>query len=292
MDFGQRINEARNTQDASLNTYNNYQRQADDAQGKLSGHLDRHKAFRDIYNEARGQFMNTGEINDARKTYNEARDAVDRIGSTINNLPASITQQFGGTGLNEAQRQRAMQHQLQELNPTMDHVTSNFNNASETYNNLLGRAMQEAQFAATGRSQDQQNITSNLQNLFGTLLGQSNAAYSRYQGDRDATAAQYGARDDWNYKQQALEFERWKANQSMALERWKEQQANARAAADRSANIGLQKYLGSLQSTNQASSQNNNNLERDLAKIYREAQEKANKRNKGGWQDVGPWLGR
>lgn len=291
MDFGQRINEARNTQDASLNTYNNYQRQADDAQGKLSRHLDRHKAFRDIYNEARGQFMNTGEINDARKTYNEARDAVDRIGSTINNLPASITQQFGGTGLNEAQRQRAMQHQLQELNPTMDHVTRNFNNASETYNNLLGRAMQEAQFAATGRSQDQQNITSNLQNLFGTLLGQSNAAYSRYQGDRDATAAQYGARDDWNYKQQALEFERWKANQSMALERWKEQQANARAAADRSANIGLQKYLGSLQSTNQASSQNNN-LERDLAKIYREAQEKANKRNKGGWQDVGPWLGR
>ena len=70
-------------------------------------------------------------------------------------------------------------------------------------------------------------------------------------------AAQYGARDDWNLRQQAME-----------LERWKEQQANARAAADRNAQFGLQKYLMDRQEAS-ASAQ------RELERQMKERQQKA-----------------
>lgn len=232
MDFGQRINEATNTKNTSYNTYNQYQQQADAAKGTFDQELAKRQNFGDIYNNARNQYMNTDEINKARGTFNEARDAVDKIGATINNLPASIRQQFGGTGLTEAQRQRALQHQMGAMQDTADHYSKNYANASQDYNTLMSRALQEAQFAATGQYQGQQDAINTLQNVWATLLGQRNTAYSQYQGDRDALAAQYGARDDWNLRQQAME-----------LERWKEQQANARAAADRNAQFSLQKYL-------------------------------------------------
>lgn len=230
MDFGQRINEATNTKNTSYNTYNQYQQQADAAKGTFDQELAKRQSFGDIYNNARNQYMNTGEINTARNTFNEARDAVDKIGATINNLPASIRQQFGGTGLTEAQRQRALQHQMGAMQDTADHYSRNYANASQDYNSLMSRALQEAQFAATGQYQGQQDAINTLQNAWATLLGQRNTAYGQYQSDRDALAAQYGARDDWNFRQQAME-----------LGRWKEQQANARAAR-----YDLKKYLAGL----------------------------------------------
>lgn len=255
MDFGQRINEAAGTRDRSYNTYNQYQQQADAAKTKFDQQFNNRQNFGDIYNSARNQYMNTDEINKARGTFNEARDAVDKIGATINNLPASIRQQFGGTGLTEAQRQRALQHQMGAMQDTADHYSKNYANASQDYNTLMSRALQEAQFAATGQYQGQQDAINTLQNAWSTLLGQRNAAYGEYQKDRDALAAQYGARDDWNLRQQAME-----------LERWKEQQANARAAADRNAQFGLQKYLMDRQ---EQSKNADRAFQRELAKQER-----------------------
>lgn len=255
MDFGQRINEATNTKNTSYNTYNQYQQQADAAKGTFDQELAKRQSFGDIYNNARNQYMNTGEINTARNTFNEARDAVDKIGATINNLPASIRQQFGGTGLTEAQRQRALQHQMGAMQDTADHYSRNYANASQDYNSLMSRALQEAQFAATGQYQGQQDAINTLQNAWATLLGQRNTAYGQYQSDRDALAAQYGARDDWNLRQQAME-----------LERWKEQQANARAAADRNAQFSLQKYLMDRQEQSKGADRA---FQRELAKQER-----------------------
>lgn len=232
MDFGQRINEATNTQNASYNKYNEYQQQADASKGKYDTAFDQRRNFGDIYSGARDQYMNTEDMNAARNTFNEARNAVDQIGSTINSLPASIRQQYGGTGLTEAQRQRALQHQMGAMQETADHYSRNYANASQDYNSLLSRAMQEAQFAASGEYQAQQDSLNALQSAWANLLGQRNTAYSQYQGDRAATAQQYGARDQWNLSQQQME-----------LERWKEQQATARANAQNAAQFGLQKYL-------------------------------------------------
>ena len=236
MDFDGRISNAQNTSNASMNTYNQYAQQADQAGNKFNTAFDDRQNYGDIYQQARDQYYNTDEINTARDTYQNARGAVDQLNTTINKLPESIRQQFGGTGLTEAQRQRALSDQYSQNANTYNMLNTNYSNASADYNDLANRAMQEVQNVAGGNYQSQEDAINALQSAWSTLLGQRNTAYSQNQTDRGLLADQYGARDSYNLSQQQLE-----------LERWKEQQANARAAADRAAKMDLQKYLTASQ---------------------------------------------
>lgn len=232
MDFGQRIQEAQNASNTSMNSYNQYAQEAAAAGGKYDTAFDTRQNYGDIYQQARDKYMNTDEINAARGTYQGARDAVDQMNTTINKLPESIRQQYGGTGLTEAQRARAMGDQYEQNANTMNYLGTNYNNASADYNELVNRGMQETQNVAGGNYQSQEDALGALQQVWSTLLGQKNTAYSQNQGDRGLLADQYGARDQYNLSQEQL-----------ALERWKEEQANARAAADRANQMNLQKYL-------------------------------------------------
>lgn len=232
MDFGQRISDAQGNVNTSKNTYNEYAKQAQQAGGKFDDAFDSRQNYGDIYGQARDQYYNTDEINAARDTYQTARGAVDQLNTTITKLPESIRQQYGGTGLTEAQRQRALGDQYSQNANTYNMLNTNYSNASADYNDLAARAMQEVQNVAGGNYQSQEDAINSLQNAWNTLLGQRNTAYSQNQTDRGLLGEQYGARDQYNLSQQQLE-----------LERWKEQQANARAAADRASQMDLQKYL-------------------------------------------------
>lgn len=232
MDFGQRIQDAQNASNTSMNSYNQYAQQAGQANTKYNQAFDNRQNYGDIYQQARDQYMNTDEINAARGTYQGARDAVDQMNTTINKLPESIRQQYGGTGLTEAQRARAMGDQYSQMANTQNYLNTNYANASSDYNDLANRSMQEVMNVAGGNYQSQEDALGALQSAWATLLGQQNTAYSQNQTDRGLLGEQYGARDNWNLSQQQLE-----------LERWKEQQANARAAADRANAMNLQKYL-------------------------------------------------
>lgn len=234
MDFGQRIQDAQNASNTSMNSYNQYAQQAGQANTKYNQAFDNRQNYGDIYQQARDQYMNTDEINAARGTYQGARDAVDQMNTTINKLPESIRQQYGGTGLTEAQRARAMGDQYSQMANTQNYLNTNYANASADYNDLANRSMQEVMNVAGGNYQSQEDALGALQSAWATLLNQQNTAYSQNQGDRGLLADQYGARDSWNLSQQQME-----------LERWKEQQANARAAADRANAMNLQKYLTS-----------------------------------------------
>lgn len=232
MDFGQRISEAQGNVNTSKNTYNEYAKQAAQSGAKFDDAFDNRQGYGDIYQQARDQYYNTDEINAARDTYQNARSAVDQLNTTINKMPESIRQQYGGTGLTEAQRQRAMSDQYSQNANTYNMLNTNYQNASADYTDLANRALQEVFNVAGGNYQSQEDALNTLQSAWQTLLGQRNTAYSQNQTDRGLLADQYGARDSWNLSQQQLE-----------LERWKEQQANARAAADRAAQMDLQKYL-------------------------------------------------
>lgn len=232
MDFGQRISEAQGNVNTSKKTYNEYAKQAQQAGGKFDDAFDSRQNYGDIYGQARDQYYNTDEINAARDTYQNARGAVDQLNTTINKMPESIRQQYGGTGLTEAQRQRALADQYSQNANTYNMLNTNYSNASADYNDLAARAMQEVQNVAGGNYQSQEDALNSLQSAWNTLLGQRNTSYSQNQTDRGLLGEQYGARDQYNLSQQQLE-----------LERWKEQQANARAAADRAAQMDLQKYL-------------------------------------------------
>lgn len=242
MDFDNRINNAQSQANASYQTYNQYQQQADDAYNKFNTQFDNRQNYGDIYGAARDQYYNTDEINAARNQYQTARDAVDQLNTTISRLPESIRQQYGGTGLTEAQRQRALQSQYSANSNTYNMLNTNYQNAMQDYNDLANRAMQEVQNVAAGNYQSQEDALNSLQNAWATLLSQRNTAYQQNQTDRGLLADQYGARDDWQL-----------AQDQMALQRWQEEQANARAAADRALqerlsaqDMNLYKYLGDL----------------------------------------------
>ncbi len=232
MDYGQRIADAQNASNSSMQTYNQYGQQADAAGTKYNGAFDDRQGYGDIYQQARDQYMNTDEINAARGVYQNARGAVDQMNTTLNKLPESIRQQYGGTGLTEAQRARAMGDQQSQMSNTYNMLNTNYQNASADYNDMSNRALQEVFNVAGGNYQSQEDALGALQSAWSTLLNQRNTAYGQNQTDRGMLADVFGARDDWNYKQQMME-----------LERWKEQQANARAAADRANAMNLQKYL-------------------------------------------------
>lgn len=234
MDFEGRIARAQNDVNTSRNTYNQYQQQADQAGNKFNAGLDKYqgRSFGDIYNQARGQYFDTPEMRKAQGAYQEARDAVNQMNTTINKLPETIRQQFGGTTMTAAQRERALGDRRAAMGNTLNLLSTNYQNASDDYNRLSDRGLKEAMFTAQGDDARDWNVVNALQNAWQTLLGQRNTAYSQNQQDRGLLADQYGARDKWQL-----------AQDQMALERWKEQQANARAAADRATNYALQKYL-------------------------------------------------
>ena len=234
MDFEGRIARAQNDVNTSRNTYNQYQQQADQAGNKFNAGLDKYqgRSFGDIYKQARGQYFDTPEMQKAQGAYQEARDAVNQMNTTINKLPETIRQQFGGTTMTAAQRERALGDQRAAMGNTLNLLSTNYQNASDDYNRLSDRGLKEAMFTAQGDDARDWNVVNALQNAWQTLLGQRNTTYSQNQQDRELLADQYGARDKWQL-----------AQDQMALERWKEQQANARAAADRATNYALQKYL-------------------------------------------------
>lgn len=234
MDFGGRIAQAQNSVNRSNDAFNTYQQKADAAENKFNQGMDNYqrKNFGDIYRQARDEFANTDEIKKARGLYSSARDAVNQLSTVINNLPESIRQQFGGTSMSEAQRARALGQQYDSLGRTQNMLNTNYQNAANDYNQLADRGLKEAMAVAQGNDSREWNALNALQNAFSTLLGQRNTAYSQNQTDRDLLAKQYSARDTW----ESNELDR-------ALARWKVQQENARAAADRAAQFGLQKYL-------------------------------------------------
>lgn len=232
MDFDQRIGDARNASNQSMQTYNQYQQEANAAGGRFDSAMDNRQGYGDIYADTRNQYYNTDEINSARGSYQEARNAMDAMNTTMNNLPASVRQQYGGTGLTEAQRSRALSSQYQSMAPTQNMLSTNYSNMAADYQDLAGRAMQETQHVAGGRYQSQQDELSALQNMYATLLGQRNTAYGQNQSDRGLLATEYGARDAENLSRDELAFKRWAVEQE-----------NARSAADRN----MQSYIAQMQ---------------------------------------------
>jgi len=232
MNFEQRIGEATTTKDKSYKTYEQYYNDSNKAKTNYDTDIKNRKDYGSIYDEARNKYLNSDEVKAAKGTYENSRNAIDQINTTMNKLPESISQQYGGTGLTEAQRSRAMGQQQQQMGNTYNYLNSNYQNATSDYQTLANRAMQETQNVAGGNYQSQQDKLNALQDAWKTLLNQSTSSYSQYQQDNASRNSIYSEQDNYNFNQQQL-----------ALERWKEEQANARAAADRNAELNLKKYL-------------------------------------------------
>lgn len=235
MDYGTRLADINSQIGQAQSNYNTVNDQAGGAYNQFNDALGNVKSYGDIYGQARDKAYGEFGVNDARDANLNARNAVDQMNTTINRLPESIRQQYGGTGLTEAQRQRAMQSQYSDLYNTYNMLNTNYQNTSSEYQNLLNQAMAQTSEVAGMSNDNQWRNVGALQNAWSTLLGQSNEAYNRILNNRGQLNDVYG---------QKMADEQTAAE--LAFNRWKVEQENARAAADRNATLSLQKYLAGL----------------------------------------------
>lgn len=236
MDFGNRISEAQGSVNASKNTYNEYAQQAGQAGDRFNSGLTDYgnTNYGDLLDQSTSKYLNTDDMQQSRNAYQNARGAVSSLNATMEQLPASITGQYKSSGvmMNEAQRQRALQYSYSNNQQMLNNAQASYATASDMYDRDRSVGMQLALAEASGNDANRLNNLNALQNAWSTLLGQRNTAYSQNQADRGLLAEQYGARDQNTMFNQELDFKRWQ-----------EQQANARAAADRQAQLNLQSYL-------------------------------------------------
>lgn len=238
MDYGTRLADINSQIGQAQSNYNTVNQQAGGAYNQFNDALGNAKNYGDIYSQARNQYMNTDEINAAKAANVNARNAVDQVNTTINKLPESIRQQYGGTGLTEAQRQRATQSQYSDMANTYNMLNTNYQNTSADYQDMVNRAMSEVSQVAGGNYASQQDRIGALQSAWGTLLGQSNEAYNRILNNRGQLNDVYGQKMSDEQDRAELEFNRWKVNQELARQRESD-----------NAQLSLQKYLAGLNST-------------------------------------------
>lgn len=155
MDFERRIQEAQQHVDQTRGAYERAQRETSQAMDNYNQSITTAPNFQTYYEKYKQQYQDTAEIRAAKSTWQNTKEAVDALRTRIDKLSESINQQFGGTFLTAAQRERAKQQQNQEL-------SSQFTQYNAAY---------QTQFA---------DYNKKVEDAFNTSMDVANKDYDRY----------------------------------------------------------------------------------------------------------------
>lgn len=155
MDFERRIQEAQQHVDQTRGAYERAQRETSQAMDNYNQSITTAPNFQTYYEKYKQQYQDTAEIRAAKSTWQNTKEAVDALRTRIDKLSESINQQFGGTFLTAAQRERAKQQQNQEL-------SSQFTQYNAAY---------QTQFA---------DYSKKVEDAFNTSMDVANKDYDRY----------------------------------------------------------------------------------------------------------------
>ena len=155
MDFERRIQEAPQHVDQTRGAYERAQRETGQAMDNYNQSITTAPNFQTYYEKYKQQYQDTAEIRAAKSTWQNTKEAVDALRTRIDKLSESINQQFGGTFLTAAQRERAKQQQNQEL-------SSQFTQYNAAY---------QTQFA---------DYNKKVEDAFNTSMDVANKDYDRY----------------------------------------------------------------------------------------------------------------
>ena len=155
MDFERRIQEAQQHVDQTRGAYERAQRETGQAMDNYNQSITTAPNFQTYYEKYKQQYQDTAEIRAAKSTWQNTKEAVDALRTRIDKLSESINQQFGGTFLTAAQRERAKQQQNQEL-------SSQFTQYNAAY---------QTQFA---------DYNKKVEDAFNTSMDVANKDYDRY----------------------------------------------------------------------------------------------------------------
>lgn len=144
MDFERRIQEAQKHVDQTKGSWDAAKKETGIAQSDYDKSFSTAPDYQTYYEKYKQDFQNSDEITGLKSTWQATKDTVDSIKTSIDKLPESIGQSFGGTSLTQAQRDLAKQKQLQDLNKSFTQYDANYQAQFADYNQRVDAAFDQA----------------------------------------------------------------------------------------------------------------------------------------------------
>lgn len=247
MDYQQRIAAATQYRDQTKASYDAAQQQTGQAQSAYDTAMTTAPTYQTIYEQAKQQNTDTQEIADKKNSYLQAKEVTDNTKSMIDKLPQSITQQFGGTGLTQAQRDMAKQQQLNDLTKQFTQYDANYQVKFADYNATVDQAFNTSLDVANKNYDSYWDGVRMKFNDWQTAIKNQGDWEKAYYGSQSQLQSVQLEADNYKFQQQLMQqqrdFENWmnnfKANQrntaaagQMAAADYGVAQARASAAAD------------------------------------------------------------
>jgi hypothetical protein len=144
MDFKQRINEATTYRDQTKASYDKAKKETGKAQSAYDTSFSTAPKYQTVLEQQKQSLTNTQEIADLNNSWKQSKETTDGLKTQIDKLPESITQQFGGTGLTQAQRDMAKSQQLGDLSKQFTQYNANYETQFTNYNDTVDKAFDSA----------------------------------------------------------------------------------------------------------------------------------------------------
>ena len=144
MDLAQRIADATRYRDQTKGSYDAAKQQTQQKMTDYDNAFTQAPQYQTIYDQYKQEYANTAEIQQMKSTWETAKQSVDATRTMIDKLPESIGQQYGGTALTQAQRDKARQQQLGNLSKQFKQYNANYQVSFNNYNDTVDKAFNQA----------------------------------------------------------------------------------------------------------------------------------------------------
>ena len=197
MDFQRRIQEAQAYSDQTKASWDNSKRQALDAKNQYEQSFANNKVFNDAYEQNRRRFLEIDDLRNAKSEYEASKTRADNIQTSIDDLDASITAQYAGTGMTEAQRQRLKEAQYNELNAQFTQYSADYETRFENYQKKVEGAFNMAMDVANKEYDDHWQATRRKFNFWKQQQSNEEHWAQLYQGSQRQLEDVRSKYDSW-----------------------------------------------------------------------------------------------
>ena len=216
MDYQQRIADATLYRDQTQDSYEAAKSQTGQAQAAYDTAMSTAPTYQTIYEKHRQELTNTQEIADMNNSWKQAKESTDTLKTMVDKLPESITQQFGGTGLTQAQRDMAKQQQYGELSKQFTQYNADYETKFADYNKTVDAAFDSALDVS---NKEYDSYWDGVRQKFSTwqmsIQNQANWEKLFYTSQSQLQSVQLEA-DNYKFQQQLMQqqrdFETWMTN--------------------------------------------------------------------------------
>lgn len=144
MDFERRIQDARQHVDQTKGAWDAAKKETGIAQTNYDTSFTTAPSYQTYYEKYKQEFENSEELQGLKSTWQATKDNVDTLRTSIDKLPESVGQMFGGTSLTQAQRDMAKQKELQKLNESFTQYSASADTQFADYNKRVNDAFDQA----------------------------------------------------------------------------------------------------------------------------------------------------